>query len=319
MSPSSLIIVQRYYMPLTSILLATGALATAPGLSIIRVPVIDGCVNVTLTYNEMNQAHSISIPMAITAECWTFVERFSTSASLSTGIWPRISFPDDPFSGNISILEPTLSFRDGATSNLAIGPMSRIVEVLGAASVLKTDSAPSALVLGFDAPDFYSSCIEGSIFRVRLNAGQAHCGGRALLNGTMIVGEETLIRFEPLRNSVSFLAPLSFLEYVNNTLTASGSGAVRPSPNSYTFFVANCTPSTTQNLLPFDLLLYPVREQRVSGSLRFYPEDYISVENNGYCKLNFGLSDSFSIDPIAFPDTNVRITRTSIEFCESIS
>jgi hypothetical protein len=175
-------------MLLTWILLAAGSSASFPGLSGIRLPVIDGLVNVTLIYNEMSPARSISIPMAITAAYRSIVGAHSTSASFPTGLWPRISFPDDQFSGIMSILDPTWIFRDGSnTSNLTIGPMSRIVDVLGAGSVLKTVSVPSALVLGFGASEFYSSCIEGSIFRVRL--GQVHCGGRALLNGTMVVGK----------------------------------------------------------------------------------------------------------------------------------
>jgi hypothetical protein len=89
---------------------------------------------------------------------------------------------------------------------------------------------------------------ESSALHLDSHGHNGHCGSRALLNGTMIVGEETLIRLQPLRNSVSFLAPLSFLE-----LTVSGSGAVEPSPNSYTFLLQTVP---HQRLRIFCLLIF---------------------------------------------------------------
>jgi len=283
--------------------------------SALRVPITDGMINVTVSADGMDD---FEIRMVLAGNSASLISSSFHFGRRGVDVGDfRFSFSDQL--REITALSPAVRGTDGG-SYMGIGPMSEIVGYLGDVAILKNTQGPFELIIGHDRSGFVSSCNAGSSFSVRLVTGGNYCGGQVRLNGTVTLDREALIRVSTVPNSGLFLAPASFLEYVNNTLTANGSGGVERVPGSLTFIVANCTDRMIESLMPIDFLLRSINEFNYSGLIRYYPEAYISVGTDGNCKLNFGVAaqnEALNIDPIHIPLTNVRITCTTVEFCYS--
>lgn len=279
-----------------------------------RIPLLNNSLNVTLSGDPTVTSRTVSVGMTPSPNSRSVcVDHSPIHDSARDGFWHRLAFPEDTNGIFTTLIDPTMVFVNGTSerSTFAIGPMSRTVEVFGAAAILKHIDTPNELLLGFDSTEFQSSCDDGSLLVVRISPGLIHCVGQILLNGTMISNDSAIVRFAGVRNDALFDSPPAFLNYVEQQLGP----AVITSNRQYMF--PNCTQDMISALLPIDFRLFPVHGDVAAGVVRYLPEDYITFQEDGFCKLNFGVSstDRFNLNPLKVPETNVRISRTSVEFC----
>jgi hypothetical protein len=207
--------------------------------------------------------------------------------------------------------EEPMYVRQPASSYIAIGASSDLVQRVGSVALIKGTDNRGELIFGASLDQFNRNCAPGTLMGLNISSGSVQVDAK-LVNGTNSesFGDRGLEIDGP--RSFRTTVPRAMFTRIEELLIARGSARV---PGIIAAKFTGCSEAIVASLPNIELTTGV-------GSIVYFPEDYaVFNASDNTCSLRLVAArdgESLKFSPFLLVDTNVRVTRNNEwQICES--
>jgi len=276
---------------------------------------LNGRLVVNGTYGPLLAAtQSTWMPLLLTADSQSLLVPGDSSPGSTANLGLSSFVPESPV-----LVQITSTHQP----HLGVGPRSQLVSAYGSVSVLKNGGDLNLVIGANEVHNFTDTCVPESCATIQLNNDSIPFIGSIrgisdMLPEEPVYENEVSMSFHFFKEAVLFSIPSSIQDQIEHIIITNDIDLrFRNEDESY---ISGCTREIMDLFPTIELLIEGNHNSKVV--LRFTGEDYLRFDPDSYsCYFKYVLSPDpetpILINPILFPNINVRFTQDAMELCDA--